>query len=120
MTPLEDLPLEEQVRILKARFDRAERALLEAETALEGRMRELDAANKELSRRESELAERLDIESRQLLAALSTARRAILSTGWAIVVCGGDVNADTARSLAHHARRDGVLSSARSWDRPRL
>ena len=72
MTSLEDLPLDEQVRILKTRFDRAERALRETETALEGRMFELDAANKELSRRESELAERLDIESRQLLAALST------------------------------------------------
>ena len=78
MTPLEDLPLEEQVRILKTRFDRAERALLEAETALEGRMHELDAANKELSRRESELAERLDIESRQLLTALSTASMATI------------------------------------------
>ena len=78
MIALEDLPLEEQVKILKARFDRAERALHEAETALEGRMKELDAANKELSRRESELAERLDIESRQLLAALSTADMATI------------------------------------------
>lgn len=78
MTPLEDLPLEEQVRILKTRQTRAERALLEAETALEGRMKELDAANKELSRRESELVERLDIESRQLLAALSTANMATI------------------------------------------
>ena len=78
MTPLEDLPLEEQVRILKARHDRAERALLEAETALEGRMHELDAANKALSRRESELVERLDIESRQLLTALSTAKMATI------------------------------------------
>lgn len=73
MTPLEDLPFDEQTRILKRKLDRAERALLDAETALEGRMKELDAANKELRRRESELAERLDIESRQLLAALATA-----------------------------------------------
>ncbi|MEO1729572.1 MAG: response regulator [Pseudomonadota bacterium] len=78
MTPLEDLPLEEQVRILKLRYERAQRALNEAETALEGRMNELDAANKELSRRESELAERLDIESRQLLAALSTTNMATI------------------------------------------
>ncbi|MEM6584501.1 MAG: response regulator [Pseudomonadota bacterium] len=94
MTPLEDLPLEEQVRILKTRFGRAERALLEAETALEGRMRELDAANKELSRRESELAERLDIESRQLLAALSTASMATIygETGKPFTASEGSAN----------------------------
>lgn len=78
MTRLEDLPLDEQVTILKARLERADKALLDAETALEGRMRELDSANKDLSRRESELAERLDIESRQLLAALSTAQMATI------------------------------------------
>lgn len=94
MTPLEDLPLEEQVRILKVRFDRAERALIEAETALEGRMHELDAANKELSRRESELAERLDIESRQLLTALSTAKMATIygETGKAFSASEGSSN----------------------------
>ncbi|MEO9461358.1 MAG: response regulator [Marinomonas sp.] len=75
---LEELPLEERARILAIRLDRAERALLETETALESRMRELDSANKELSRRESELAERLNIESRQLLAALSTANMATI------------------------------------------
>ncbi|WP_299296706.1 response regulator [uncultured Erythrobacter sp.] len=78
MTPLEDLPLEEQARILALRLGRAERALIDAETALESRMRELDRANKELSQRESELVERLDIESRQLLAALSTANMATI------------------------------------------
>jgi CheY-like chemotaxis protein/PAS domain-containing protein len=75
---IDDLPLEEQNRIFKIRLDRAERALLDAETALEARMRELDRANKELSQRESELAEKLDIESRQLLAALSTASMATI------------------------------------------
>ena len=94
MTPLEDLPLDEQVRILKARFSRAERALRETETALEGRMRELDTANKELSRRESELAERLDIESRQLLAALSTTKMATIygESGKAFTASEGSAN----------------------------
>ena len=44
MAQLEDLPLEEQVTILKARLERADKALLDAETALEGRMRELDSS----------------------------------------------------------------------------
>lgn len=94
MTPLEDLPLDEQVLILKARLDRAERALREAETALEGRMRELDTANKELSQRESELAERLDIESRQLLAALSTTEMATIygERGKAFTASEGSAN----------------------------
>lgn len=78
MTPLEDLPSEEQARILALRLDRAQRALTDAETALEARMHELDRANKELSQRESELVEKLDIESRQLLAALSTADMATI------------------------------------------
>lgn len=78
MKRLEDLPLEEQVRILKLRLDRAERAQREAETALEGRMRELDEVNRELSQRESELVEKLDIESRKLLAAQSTAQMATI------------------------------------------
>jgi len=94
MTPLEDLPLEEQVRILKTRQTRAERALLEAETALEGRMKELDAANKQLSRRESELVERLDLESRQLLTALSTANMATIygESGKAFSASEGSAN----------------------------
>ena len=78
MKRLEDLPREEQVRILKLRLDRAERAQHDAETALEGRMRELDRANRDLSQRESELVEKLDIESRKLLAAQSTARMATI------------------------------------------
>ncbi len=78
MTALDDLPLEEQARILKIRLDRAERALLDAETALEGRMRELDSANKALSQRESELVQKLNIESRQLLAAQTTAQMATI------------------------------------------
>jgi len=78
MSTLDDLPSEEQARILKIRLDRAERALLDAETALEGRMRELDRANRDLSQRESELVEKLDIESRKLLAAQTTAQMATI------------------------------------------
>ncbi|TWJ06532.1 response regulator [Altererythrobacter ishigakiensis] len=78
MASLEDLPPEEQARILKIRLERAERALHDAETALEGRMKELDRANTDLSRRESELAKKLDIESRKLLAAQSTAQMATI------------------------------------------
>ncbi len=78
MSALEDLPLDEQARILKIRLDRAELALLDAESALEARMKELDSANKDLSQRENELVERLDIESRQLLTALSTANMATI------------------------------------------
>ena len=78
MASLEDLPLEEQARILKVRLERAERAQRDAETALEGRMKELDRANTELSRRESELVEKLDVESRKLLAAQSTAQMATI------------------------------------------
>lgn len=78
MASLDDLPPEEQARILKIRLERAERALHDAETALEGRMKELDRANTDLSRRESELAKKLDIESRKLLAAQSTAQMATI------------------------------------------
>ena len=78
MSALEDLPLEEQARILKIRLDRAERAQRDAEVALEGRMRELDKANQELSKRESELVEKLNIESRKLLAAQATAQMATI------------------------------------------
>lgn len=94
MTALDDLPLEEQVRILKARFGRAERALIEAETALEGRMKELDAANTQLSQSESDLVERLDIESRQLLTALSTANMATIygETGKVFTASEGSAN----------------------------
>jgi len=78
MTPLEDLPIEEQARILKLRLKRAQLALEETETALEGRMKELDDANQALSRRESELVEKLDVESRKLLAAQTTAQMATI------------------------------------------
>jgi CheY-like chemotaxis protein/PAS domain-containing protein/HPt (histidine-containing phosphotransfer) domain-containing protein len=78
MASLEDLPPEEQARILKIRLERAERAQRDAEVALEGRMRELDRANIELSQRESELAKKLDVESRKLLAAQSTAQMATI------------------------------------------
>ncbi|MCK0098447.1 response regulator [Qipengyuania sp. S6317L1] len=78
MSSLEELPVDEQVRILKVRLDRAERALLDAENALEGRMRQLDSANRELSQRESELIKKLDIESRKLLAAQTTGQMATI------------------------------------------
>lgn len=78
MVALKDLPFEEQARILAIRLDRAERALSETETVLEGRMRELDSANRELSQRESELIKKLDIESRKLLAAQRTALMATI------------------------------------------
>lgn len=78
MVSLKDLPFEEQAGILAIRLDRAERALSDAETALEGRMRELDSANKELSQRESDLVEKLDIESRKLLSAQQTAQMATI------------------------------------------
>lgn len=78
MNRLDDLPFEEQARILKIRLERAERAQRDAEIALEGRMRELDRANADLSRRENELAKKLDIESRKLLAAQTTAQMATI------------------------------------------
>lgn len=68
-TPFDDIPLEKRAQILERRLARAQAALADAETALEGRMHELDQANRDLQRRESELAERLDIESAKLLAA---------------------------------------------------
>lgn len=67
--PFGDIPLEKRAQILERRLARAHAALADAETALEGRMHELDQANRDLRRRESELAERLDIESAKLLAA---------------------------------------------------
>lgn len=70
--PFEDLPPEEREAILSKRLVRAQTALSEAETALESRMRELASANDELKVREEELAKRLDMQSRQLLAAQRT------------------------------------------------
>ena len=78
MKQLDDLPSDEQARILKVRLNRADAALNEAETALEARMHELHRANQDLSLRESILAQRLDIESRQLLSALSTTEMATI------------------------------------------
>lgn len=125
MTPLEDLPAEEQARILAIRLDRAERALLDAESALEARMHELDRANKELSQRESELVEKLDIESRQLLAALSTANMATIygekdkpfstSSGAGQLLGLPDDNEATVEKLIeaiHPLDRDRIMRSA--------
>lgn len=78
MPLLDDVPSEERARILGIRLERAQRVLRDAETALEARMRELDLANKQLSQREGELVEKLDLRSRQLLAALSTAHMATI------------------------------------------
>lgn len=66
---LSDLPAEKRAEILERRLARARAALHEAETALEGRMRELDTANRNLTMREADLAARLDLESSKLLAA---------------------------------------------------
>ena len=46
------LPADEREAILVRRLDRAQTALAAAERALEGRMRDLDSANKELRKRE--------------------------------------------------------------------
>ena len=77
MSRLEDLPLEEQVAILTTRLARNEKALRDAETALEARMKELYKANQDLSLREKDLAQRLEIESSLLLGALSNAQMAV-------------------------------------------
>ena len=94
MRQLDDLPPEEQTRILKTRLKRAEKALSDAETALEARMHELHEANQELSLRESKLAQRLDIESRQLLSALSTTDMATIygERGKEVVAYAGSTN----------------------------
>ncbi|GAB5348341.1 response regulator [Alteriqipengyuania sp. 357] len=73
MNSLDDIEPERRAEILAARLERSERALLDAEKALEQRMRDLVHANEELSKSESELAARLDIESALLLGALATA-----------------------------------------------
>lgn len=78
MTPLEDLPADEQVPILRARLARAQSALGAAEAALENRMRELFDANNALEQRKRELSEQLDIESRQLLNAQATGNMATI------------------------------------------
>ncbi|WP_160600375.1 hybrid sensor histidine kinase/response regulator [Allopontixanthobacter confluentis] len=72
MTDLKDLPPAQRAEILAARLERSERALREAETALEKRMKELFKANQDLGLREKELAQKLEIESSLLLGALST------------------------------------------------
>ncbi len=128
MPSLEELPVGEQARILRLRLDRAERALVEAETALEARMHELDRANKDLSRRESELVERLDVESRQLLAALSTANMATIygeknrpfsASGEAAALLGiADGKEATVELLVdalHPLDRDRIMRSAVSF-----
>lgn len=76
MDRIEDIPAERRAEILAARLERSERALREAETALESRMRELYHANQALRRRESDLAQKLEIESALLLGALSNAQMA--------------------------------------------
>ncbi|MDG6080292.1 response regulator [Erythrobacter litoralis] len=69
---MSNLPAEQRAEILEKRVARSERALRDAEAALEKRMRELFEANEELQVRESELARRLAIESSLLLSALDT------------------------------------------------
>ena len=78
MNRMHDIPAERQIEILTARLERSERALRDAETALEKRMTELFRANQDLSLRETELARRLEVESALLLGALSTIQMATL------------------------------------------
>ncbi|WP_305825942.1 response regulator [Erythrobacter sp. 3-20A1M] len=73
-----DLPPETQIELLSRRLARAERALEDAETMLDRRMRELDTANRELRQREGELVERLDIENQKLLSAQRLAELATI------------------------------------------
>ncbi|QSB44317.1 response regulator [Tsuneonella flava] len=78
MTDLKDLPPSQKADILAARLERSERALRDAETALETRMKELFKANQDLGLRETELAQKLEIESALLLGALSTVQMATI------------------------------------------
>lgn len=78
MTELGDLPPSQREDILAARLERSQRALHEAETALEKRMKELFKANQDLRLREQELAQKLEIESSLLLGALSTVQMATI------------------------------------------
>lgn len=64
-----DNGLQQKIGLLERRLSRTQRALHEAETALESRMRELASANSSLKQREEDLAERLQLESKQLIAA---------------------------------------------------
>lgn len=64
-----DQDLHERIALLERRLSRSQRALSEAESALETRMRELAKANASLKQSEEELAERLQFESKQLIAA---------------------------------------------------
>ena len=61
--------LHQRIALLERRLNRSQRALNEAESALESRMRELAIANDSLRQSEEELAEKLQIESKQLIAA---------------------------------------------------
>ena len=70
MDKMEDLPPQRRAEILAARLERSQRALSDAENALESRMKQLFRANQDLSLRETELARRLEVESALLLGAL--------------------------------------------------
>ena len=65
----DEMSSQDRIALLERRLSRATRALAEAETALENRMRDLASANSSLKQREEELVERLQIESSQLLSA---------------------------------------------------
>ena len=73
-----DLPPDAQIELLSGRLARVEKALQDAETMLDNRMRELDRANAELRQRESEFVERLDIENQKLLSAQRLAELATI------------------------------------------
>ncbi|WP_160739190.1 response regulator [Altericroceibacterium indicum] len=77
-TGLDDLPVEQRLEIMARRLNRAQNALIDAESVLDKRMRELDLANRELQRREEDLAQRLTIENAKLLYAQRTAGMATI------------------------------------------
>ncbi|QYJ06862.1 response regulator [Qipengyuania flava] len=76
MDSMDSIPAEERAEILARRLERSERALRDAEAALEDRMKALYRANQDLERRETDLAQKLEIESALLLGALSNTRMA--------------------------------------------
>ena len=121
ITDLKDLPPAQRADILAARLERSERALRDAETALENRMKELFKANQDLGLREKELAQKLEIESSLLLGALSTAQMATIygerERGFSV--------SDSAASIlglpeGEEATLEKLMSSLHPLDRERM
>ncbi|UOR15117.1 response regulator [Qipengyuania aquimaris] len=121
MSNLDDLPPDKRAEILASRLDRSERALRAAETALEQRMKELFKANEELSLRESELAQKLEVESSLLLGALSTTQ---MATAYGERDRGFTVSEGAARLLGlaqdEEATLEKLVSALHPLDRDRI